>query len=269
MRALSDASPRFRLAALLAAALLGLPGQVGHAAPHRNPGLSARQEPTKVWVNTRSSVYHCPGTRYYGNTASGEYLTEPEARRRGNRPAGGRTCGPLQTTDSGGPSPGIPRSLISSESRSLPDVAPTKPTGSLSTCELVRIVDGDTIECRGLGSVRLVGVDSPESDQEPFGTAASAGLASLAPVGTTLHLEQDVESRDRYNRFLAYAWTGESMLNWLLVRHGWAVSLRFPPNTRYADRFDAAEQAASTEGRGLWSVDGFRCRPANKRRGAC
>jgi micrococcal nuclease len=133
----------------------------------------------------------------------------------------------------------------------------------------VRIVDGDSIECRGLGSVRLIGVDSPESDQEPFGTAASAGLASLAPVGTTLQLEQDVEARDRYNRFLAYAWIGESMLNWLLVRQGWAVALRFPPNTRYADRFDAAEQAASTERRGLWSVDGFRCRPVDKRRGAC
>jgi len=267
MLAGSSSPYRSPLALLLAAALLGLPIHVAHAAPHHNLRLSARQEPSKVWVNTRSSVYHCPGTRYYGNTISGEYLTESEARRRGNRPAGGRTCGPLQAADSAGPPAGVPRSLFSSGSS--PGVTPTKPTGPFSTCELVRIVDGDTIECRGLGSVRLIGVDSPEGDQEPFGTAASAGLASLAPVGTTLQLEQDMEARDRYNRFLAYAWIGESMLNWLLVRQGWAVTLRFPPNTRYADRFDAAEQAASTERRGLWSVDGFRCRPVDKRRGAC
>jgi micrococcal nuclease len=269
MRGRSNATSRLRLPALLAAVLLGVPSHAGHAAPHRIPHLSLRQEPTKVWVNTRSSVYHCPGTRYYRNTVSGEYLTEPEARRRGNRPAGGRTCGPLRTNDSAGPSPATPRSLISSGTGLLPDVGPTKPSDALSTCELVRIMDGDTIECRGLGSVRLIGVDSPEGDQEPFGTAASAGLASLAPVGTTLLLEQDVEARDRYNRLLAYAWTGESMLNWLLLRHGWAVSLKFPPNTRYADRFDAAEHAASREGRGLWSVNGFRCRPADKRRAAC
>ena len=171
----------------------------------------------------------------------------------------------MQSNDS---SP-VPRPFISSGTGLLPDTAPAKPDGPLSTCELVRIVDGDTIECRGLGNVRLIGVDSPESDQEPFGTAASAGLASLAPVGTMLLLEPDREARDRYNRLLAYAWTGESMLNWLLVRRGWAVTLRFPPNTRYAERLEAAEHAAKTEGRGLWSVNGFRCRPADKRRGAC
>jgi micrococcal nuclease len=36
---------------------------------------AAPVEPSRVWVNTSSRVYHCPGTRYYGNTARGEYLT--------------------------------------------------------------------------------------------------------------------------------------------------------------------------------------------------
>jgi micrococcal nuclease len=48
---------------------------------------------TKVWINTSSRVYHCPGTRYYGNTARGAYMTEGEAARQGYRPAGGRSCG--------------------------------------------------------------------------------------------------------------------------------------------------------------------------------
>ena len=32
-----------------------------------------------VWVNLDSGVYHYPGTRYYGKTKSGKYLSEAEA----------------------------------------------------------------------------------------------------------------------------------------------------------------------------------------------
>jgi hypothetical protein len=46
----------------------------------------------RVWVNSSSRVYHCPGTRYYGNTKQGRYMTESAARNGGNRPAGGRSC---------------------------------------------------------------------------------------------------------------------------------------------------------------------------------
>ena len=48
---------------------------------------------TKVWVNTASRVYHCPGTRYYGATQRGRYMSESEAMAAGARPAYGRRCG--------------------------------------------------------------------------------------------------------------------------------------------------------------------------------
>lgn len=47
----------------------------------------------KVWVNTSSGVYHCPGTRWYGNTKYGKYTNECMAIRDGNRPAYGKACG--------------------------------------------------------------------------------------------------------------------------------------------------------------------------------
>ncbi|MDB5852294.1 MAG: hypothetical protein JWR22_335 [Herminiimonas sp.] len=46
----------------------------------------------KVWVNTDSKVYHCPGTRYYGKTKTGEYMAESEAKSKGNRADHNKAC---------------------------------------------------------------------------------------------------------------------------------------------------------------------------------
>jgi nuclease S1 len=54
---------------------------------------SAGNPTVKVWVNTNSGVYHCPGTRWYGNTKSGKFMTQREAQSKGYRPAYGAVCG--------------------------------------------------------------------------------------------------------------------------------------------------------------------------------
>ncbi|HEY7000789.1 MAG TPA: hypothetical protein VH330_03525 [Candidatus Udaeobacter sp.] len=41
-----------------------------------------------VWVNTESHVYHREGSRFYGTTKKGKYMTEAEAMKEGNRAAG-------------------------------------------------------------------------------------------------------------------------------------------------------------------------------------
>lgn len=65
------------------------------AAPAPAPETEVRAEgDVRVWVNASSKIYHCPGTRYYGTTARGTYMSERDAEARGNRPAGGRRCGP-------------------------------------------------------------------------------------------------------------------------------------------------------------------------------
>jgi hypothetical protein len=46
----------------------------------------------KVWVNTKTRVYHCPATRWYGNTREGEFMTQKQAQEKGYRPAYGKAC---------------------------------------------------------------------------------------------------------------------------------------------------------------------------------
>jgi hypothetical protein len=41
-----------------------------------------------VWVNTESHVYHREGSRFYGTTKKGKYMTEAEAIKEGNKAAG-------------------------------------------------------------------------------------------------------------------------------------------------------------------------------------
>jgi hypothetical protein len=89
---------------LLALMMVGVAGVVVQQHLNAQPAQVAnaqakdKKEPqgnpsTKVWVNTKSHVYHCPGTRYYGNTKNGDYMTQAEAQKTGNRPAYGKACG--------------------------------------------------------------------------------------------------------------------------------------------------------------------------------
>ncbi len=56
----------------------------GTPAPGGGPGL--------VWVNSSSNVYHCYGTKYYGTTKAGKYMTEAAAKAAGARPDHGNAC---------------------------------------------------------------------------------------------------------------------------------------------------------------------------------
>jgi micrococcal nuclease len=140
------------------------------------------------------------------------------------------------------------------------------PTGKTTKAKVVRIVDGDTIVVAYGGKqykVRYIGIDSPEtvdpsSPVQWMGPQASAANKKLV-AGKDVVLEKDVSETDQYGRLLRYVWlkTGTKWLlvNFDLVRRGFASAATYPPDVKYVDDYVAAEGAARVAAVGLWGPE--------------
>ncbi len=119
--------------------------------------------------------------------------------------------------------------------------------GESATAEVLRVIDGDTIEVDLDGStedVRYIGVDTPETVKpgtpvECFGPEASSFNHDLVE-DREVTLEFDAELRDDYGRLLAYVFAGDRFVNAELVEGGYARTLEIEPNT---SRAGAAREA--------------------------
>lgn len=130
------------------------------------------------------------------------------------------------------------------------------PSGPPRSGRVVRVLDGDTIVVEGIGTVRYLGIDTPELHHprkpvERFAARAAAANRALV-ADRDVRLVTDREEHDAYGRLLAYVYVGDVMVNAELVRAGDAESFAFEPNTLHKELFDRLEQEARDAHRGQW-----------------
>jgi len=133
--------------------------------------------------------------------------------------------------------------------------------GDPATVQVVRVIDGDTIQvCCVFGDrvkVRYIGVDTPETYHpmrgvEPYGKKAAEANRKLVD-GKTVRLHFDVQQLDRYGRTLAYVYLEDgTFVNAWLVENGYAMVMTVPPNVKYQELFLNLQRGAREAGRGLW-----------------
>ena len=150
------------------------------------------------------------------------------------------------------------RSAAAGTALLLAAVAVTLAPAPVAAQLVERVVDGDTIIVQGVGRVRLIGVDTPETVHprrpvECFGKEASAFAKRLLHE-QRVRLEYDQERTDRYGRTLAYVHLPNgTFANAEIVRQGYGHAYtRFP--FRYLDEFRQYEREARERERGLWGA---------------
>lgn len=120
---------------------------------------------------------------------------------------------------------------------------------------VVSVHDGDTMQVELPGGrrekIRLLGIDSPEIGQPPWGERARDYTRGLA-LDKDVRVETDVQPRDKYGRLLGYVYAGTTFVNLEVIRGGHAVLLTYPPNVKFVELFTKAQEEARTKGLGLW-----------------
>lgn len=162
-------------------------------------------------------------------------------------------------------------------SRPLPSVSTSSPQNTLGEVSeataqakisqegfiVSKVVDGDTIKVKVGGeekTVRFIGINTPETVDprrkvECFGKEASNETRRLLE-GKEVVLEKDINETDKYGRLLRYIYLKEEggviFVNDYLVREGFAYSSSYPPDVKYQERLNQAQEEARLANKGLW-----------------
>lgn len=137
---------------------------------------------------------------------------------------------------------------------------------------VAQVVSGQTLAIRGsessalMSRVRLIGIDAPDLQQQPWGQAAKERLEVM--IGSEpVTLEFDVQAQDSFGRRLAYVWHNGVLLNELLAKAGYVLILPRSPNNKYDQRLERAQEWARLMGQGIWNPEKpMRLTPAEFRR---
>lgn len=133
--------------------------------------------------------------------------------------------------------------------RSIPSAATQN--NNWRVAKVAKVIDGDTLKLESGETVRYVGIDAPEQDDCYSQESASENKRLVE--NKLVKLEKDVSETDKYHRLLRFVYIDDIFVNDFLVRQGAAKAYDYPPDLKYKDQFNQAQQEAQANNRGLWN----------------
>lgn len=138
-----------------------------------------------------------------------------------------------------------------------------KPASQKMVATVSKYVDGDTTYFH-VGSqmikVRYLLIDTPElSGNQPYAAQARDRLTQILSQAQTIEVAYDIgQKQDHYGRELMYVFADGLLVQEMLAGEGLAM-VRYvtPPNTKYLDQVQAAQNRAKAAHLNIWSTEGF------------
>jgi len=116
------------------------------------------------------------------------------------------------------------------------------------------VLDGDTFKLSTGETVRLIGLNAPESGQS-CSSEATAKLKEFV-FGKEIRLEKDIDDKDQYGRLLRYVYVDDGVfVNSGMIWLGFAHKYEYGSNTKYSSLFEQAENEAKQNEGCLWKSE--------------
>lgn len=146
----------------------------------------------------------------------------------------------------------------------VPGVKKVSPPRS-KNCTVTKVIDGDTLkaDCEGRGvlTIRVIGIDTPEKGQ-CYADRATAEAQRLMPVGEAVRITQDLtqSATDKYGRTLAYVTFRPGEIgggsDWGLWALQWGFAKEYTYDKPYARQsaYRDAQKDADEKSLGMWGA---------------
>lgn len=122
--------------------------------------------------------------------------------------------------------------------------------------EVAHVYDGDTVRLKDGRKIRIIGINTPETEKEhqPGEYMADRATEALKQIldSAQVSFVLGKEPQDRYMRWLGHLFVDGDLVSEQMLSQGLAFHIAIPPNLSFAECLKAAE--VQSEGKGVWEM---------------